>query len=339
VINSPGDSSVVILAPKREGKGPKNPLTSSSSTKRPVTRKNPYPEPVAAVPDPEKLLRKPKFISRQSSLSKGKFSSESSQGKLFEITKTQVDEEVNPESEIKPIIEPATVSFPSTISKLNLEQWKLLTKLIKHEYSDTFPMTETLRGHNTYIESEPETPSSFLGSLSFEDFKSHYFSFENPLFLSPSSDHSPEEKSLSTKYQDSVIVQLSCNTQGTFSPPSSPILLTPKTPKITNMAADRMDEIVTTRYAPLVLPQVMFSFPPNDYMRYLPRFNGEGAVTAEENLSSFYIFADNFNVEHVDVWMRLFVQSLNGEERKWFRSLTPNSIVDIVALDDTFLKH
>jgi hypothetical protein len=112
---------VVILAPKREGKGPKTPLTSSSSNKRPVSRKNPDPEPVAAVPDTEKLLRKPKVLSEQSSLLKGKLSSESSQGQSSEITKTQVDEEVNLESEIKPIIEPATVSFPSTISKLNIE--------------------------------------------------------------------------------------------------------------------------------------------------------------------------------------------------------------------------
>jgi hypothetical protein len=52
---------------------------------------------------------------------------------------------------------------------------------------------------------------------------------------------------------------------------------------------------------------VMFSFPPNDYMRYLPRFNRDGVVTVEYHLSSFYSFADNFNVEHADVWMRLFV--------------------------------
>jgi hypothetical protein len=202
-------------------------------------------------------------------------------------------------------------------------------------------VTETLTGHNTDIKSEPETPSSSLGSLSSEDFKSHYFSFENPLFFGPSSDHSLEEKSLSAKDQDSVTVQLSCHTQGTVSPPTSPILLTPKTqtPKITNMVADRMDEIVVARYAPLILPQVLFAFPPNDYMRYLPRFNGDGAVTVEEHLSLFYSFADNFNVEHADVWMRLFVQSLNGEARKWFRSFPPNSIADIVALDDAFLKH
>ena len=66
---------MVILALKREGKGPKTPLNSSSSTKRPITRKNPDPEPVAVVLDLEKLLRKPKVISGQSSLSKGKLSS------------------------------------------------------------------------------------------------------------------------------------------------------------------------------------------------------------------------------------------------------------------------
>jgi len=37
--------------------------------------------------------------------------------------------------------------------------------------------------------------------------------------------------------------------------------------------------------------------------------------------------------------MRVFVQNLNGEARKWFRELTPRSITDIEALDDAFLKH
>jgi hypothetical protein len=54
---------VVILAPKREGKGPKTPPTSSLSTKRPVTIKNPDLELVAVVLDLEKLLVKPKVIS------------------------------------------------------------------------------------------------------------------------------------------------------------------------------------------------------------------------------------------------------------------------------------
>jgi hypothetical protein len=37
--------------------------------------------------------------------------------------------------------------------------------------------------------------------------------------------------------------------------------------------------------------------------------------------------------------MRVFVQSLDGEVRKWFRGLTPGSIVGIEALDDVFLRQ
>jgi hypothetical protein len=330
---------VVILAPKREGKGPKTPLNLPSSNKRPVTRKNPDPKPVEAVPDLEKILRKPKVLSGESSLSKGKLSSENSQEESSEIIKTQSNEDLKPKSEINPVVEYDIVSFPSNVSELNQEQNKLLIELIKQEYPNFLPVTENSRGPSTSIKSEPETPSSSFESFSSEDFRSHYFSFDNPLFLSPLVDHSPEEKSPSTENKDSVTVHINCNTQGTISPATSPILLTPKAPNTTNMVADRMDKIVAAKYAPLVLPQVMYVFPPNDYMRYLPRFNGDGSITVEENLSLFYSFADNFNVEHFDMWMRLFLQSLNGEARKWFKSLPANSITDIVALDQAFLKH
>jgi hypothetical protein len=53
---------VVILAPEKEGKGPKIPQNPPPSNKIPVTRKNPDSELVAAVPDPEKILRKPKVL-------------------------------------------------------------------------------------------------------------------------------------------------------------------------------------------------------------------------------------------------------------------------------------
>jgi hypothetical protein len=73
------------------------------------------------------------------------------------------------------------------------------------------------------------------------------------------------------------------------------------------MVVNSMDSIVATIYAPLIFPQVLYSLPPNDYMKYLPRFNGEGEITVEEHFNSFYKFTDKFNVEHVDVRMILFV--------------------------------
>jgi hypothetical protein len=71
----------------------------------------------------------------------------------------------------------------------------------------------------------------------------------------------------------------------------------------------------------------------------MPKFTGEEDITTEEHIAAFYIYADNLNIENEDVWTRLFVQSLDGDVRKWFRSLDPRSIAGIDALEDAFLTH
>jgi hypothetical protein len=123
----------------------------------------------------------------------------------------------------------------------------------------------------------------------------------------------------------------------TPSPPSSP------PPNISMASANpplnRMDAIVTARYAPLILPHPMHPLPARDYLKYMPKFTREGDITAEENLAAFYSYVDNLNIENEDVWMRFFVQSLDGEVRKWFRGLAPGSIVGIEALDNVFLRQ
>jgi uncharacterized small protein (DUF1192 family) len=123
----------------------------------------------------------------------------------------------------------------------------------------------------------------------------------------------------------------------TPSPPSSP---PPNIPMAgANPPPNRMDAIVTARYAPLILPHPMNPLPAGDYLKYMPKFTGEGDITAEEHLAAFYSYADNLNIENEDVWMRVFVQSLDGEVRKWFRGLAPGSIAGIEALDSVFLRQ
>ena len=78
--------------------------------------------------------------------------------------------------------------------------------------------------------------------------------------------------------------------------------------------------IVDARYAPLAFPLPLNALPQGDYLKYLPKFTGEGdGVTVEEHLATFYNYADNQNVEDEDVWAILFFQSLDGEASKWFR--------------------
>ena len=106
-----------------------------------------------------------------------------------------------------------------------------------------------------------------------------------------------------------------------------------------NPPRNRMDTIVATRYAPLVLPQPMNTLPAGDYLKYMPKFTGEEDITAEEHLFAFYSYANNLNIENEDVWMRVFFQRLDGEARKWFMFLNPRSIAGIEALDDAFLRQ
>ena len=87
------------------------------------------------------------------------------------------------------------------------------------------------------------------------------------------------------------------------------------------------------------MPTPLNAMPTGDYQEFMPKFNGIEGVTAEEHLEAFYSYGDNLDINEEDVWMRVFVQSLDGEVRKWFRELPPRSIADIEALDDVFLKH
>jgi len=99
------------------------------------------------------------------------------------------------------------------------------------------------------------------------------------------------------------------------SPPCSPKVQKPMTS--VNLPRNRMDVIVATRNAPLILPQPMNALRVEDYLNYMPKFTEEEDITAEEHLATFYSYAHNLNIEDEDVWMRVFVQSLDGEARKW----------------------
>lgn len=97
---------------------------------------------------------------------------------------------------------------------------------------------------------------------------------------------------------------------------------------------------MAARYAPLALPQPLHALQQGDHLKYLPKFTGEGdGVTTEDHVATFYSYVDNQNIDVEDVWSRLFVQSLDGKAKKWFRSLPPRSINGIEALDAFFLKQ
>ena len=78
---------------------------------------------------------------------------------------------------------------------------------------------------------------------------------------------------------------------------------------------------------------------PSEYLKFPPRFTSEDETTAEQHLPLFCTFAENFNVGHLDVVMRIFVQSLSGEARKWFKGLPDDSINDWDELERQFIQR
>jgi len=83
--------------------------------------------------------------------------------------------------------------------------------------------------------------------------------------------------------------------------------------------------IVQGRYVALVLPNNLDAFPVG-YLKYLPKYNGETGPPAKDHLQAFIDVADNVNIQQENVYMRLFVQSLEGNVRIWFRQLPTTSI-------------
>jgi hypothetical protein len=246
----------------------------------------------------------------------------------------------------------STLDTPVVISsKLSLPSAEVSKKLDFEEFPVEYSSFETdLKEESIDIFSSPDIEKCF--SLdSFEDFPT--LGFATPLsvknFAAKEVETSSPLQTLpsSSKTQPSAV---KTETPPSYFP-SSPNLHTVKSPSpscsprvqnqmaVVNPPANRMDAIVAARYAPLVLPQPVNALPPGDYLKYMPKFTGEEDITTEEHLVAFYSYADNQNIENEDVWMRVFVQSLFGEARKWFRGLAPGSITGIEALDEAFLRH
>jgi hypothetical protein len=69
---------------------------------------------------------------------------------------------------------------------------------------------------------------------------------------------------------------------------------------------------VATRYAPLVLLVPLHDLPEN-YIKNLPKFTGEGDVTTTEHIHFFDQFANILGLKHEDVYLRIFVQTFEGQ--------------------------
>jgi hypothetical protein len=314
--------------------------------KRAHTRANPE-GPLTSVPDPEKIISKGKALHRQASGSAAASDSGipiDTQSLIFEKSFAEIEnsKEIKNSSQAARTEEP---SFSSNIthsaleievsshpqehsspSSLNSSPNKP-SKSILHTYTNLPVLEEIIQDLSSKGEEN-------LASLLSQFYKASYF------------------PSTSETAVQSEVRQTFISNSGNLSPPSSPPNypsppLSPTSSSSSSIiktimagpALTRMEQILANRYAPLVLPNPLSAMPTGDYQKYMPKFTGAGEYTAEEHIEAFYAYAENINISEEDVWTRVFVQSLDGQARKWFKELPANSITGIEQLDAAFLKY
>jgi hypothetical protein len=309
---APGDSTVSVVAPKGRH-----------------TRSTPHLPLETPEADPEKILKKGK-ASQEGFSATIPGTSGHSHDSTFKTPVAISNPPILPSTEVSRSLdfENFPVEYSSFIPQVKEESFETLVspdivKWFRLESLEDFPTLGF-----------PTPPP-----IKVTETKKEETSFPlDPIPSSPKTQTLPLKTETSpSKFPLSPKIQTIFATVKTPSPPCSPTVHNPMAGA--NIPRNRMDAIVAARYAPLILPQPMNSLPVGDYLKYMPKFTGEEDTTAEEHLASFYSYADNLNIENEDVWMRVFVQSLDGEARKWFRGLTPGSIAGIEALDDAFLRH
>jgi hypothetical protein len=79
--------------------------------------------------------------------------------------------------------------------------------------------------------------------------------------------------------------------------------------------------------------------PTSDYLKRLHRFARKFGVSAEDHLAEFSRVVDDFDVEHEDVVMRMFVSTLEGEARTWYKSLPDASIDGWDSFQEKFIER
>jgi hypothetical protein len=80
---------------------------------------------------------------------------------------------------------------------------------------------------------------------------------------------------------------------------------------------------------------------PPKYEKWLPKFTGTDAISAEEHMSSFWAFFQLHPIsdDAEDLVMKLFSATLYDASRRWYLSLPDGSIKTMDKLEEAFLKR
>jgi hypothetical protein len=100
---------------------------------------------------------------------------------------------------------------------------------------------------------------------------------------------------------------------------------------------------IAARFAPLDFTN-FFGFPNvvlviNEWGDCLPNFREDKDDNPAQHLFEFHKLMHQLDIHHENVLMKLFMFSLGGDARHWYKSLPPSSISSLKEFHTTFHKH
>lgn len=85
------------------------------------------------------------------------------------------------------------------------------------------------------------------------------------------------------------------------------------------------------RVGPLSLPQPLHELP-RSIRKNFPKFRGDGKVHPDEHIVAFIVACGILMLEHEDVTIRIFVETLQDNVADWFYHLSVGSIIDWTSM-------
>lgn len=78
---------------------------------------------------------------------------------------------------------------------------------------------------------------------------------------------------------------------------------------------------------------------PQDSWKNFPKFNGDGKVSADEHITTFFAACNIVNPQHEDVAVRMFVETLIENATDWFQHLPMGCITNWNDMKNCFETH
>ena len=104
-----------------------------------------------------------------------------------------------------------------------------------------------------------------------------------------------------------------------------------------------MDKILAQRFAPFnffVVPGFPNVVPTVDeWGDYVPIFRGHVEENPSQYLHEFHELMHQWQIQHEDVLLKMFMFSLAGDARKWYHSLPPASISSLSEFHAAFTAY